>query len=77
MVSLFLFIFIDDVDNRLLHNNIMMIRYYGEEKEESKQRCGGVQDQQRRPRPVGVPIQAELEFNSNSRNSLHQNHRPD
>jgi hypothetical protein len=37
-VSLFLFAFIDDFDNRLLHNNVMMIRNYGEEKEEPSRR---------------------------------------
>jgi hypothetical protein len=32
-VSLFLYAFIDDSENRLVPNNVMMIRNYGEEKE--------------------------------------------
>jgi hypothetical protein len=32
MVSLFLYAFIDDSENRLLHNNVMMIRNYGGDK---------------------------------------------
>jgi hypothetical protein len=76
-VSLFLYTFIDDSENRLLPNNVMMIRNYGEEKEGFKERHGGAKQQQRRPSQVGVPIQVELESNSDSRNSPHQNHRPD
>jgi hypothetical protein len=75
MVSLFLYIFIDDSDNGLLPNNVMMIRNYGEDKEGLKER--GAKEQQRRPSQVGVPIQVELESNSDSRNSWHQNRRPD
>jgi hypothetical protein len=77
MVSLFLYAFIDDSENRLLPNNVMMIRNYGGDKEGLKERCGGVKEQQRRPSQVGVPIQVELKSNSDSRNSPHQNHRPD
>jgi hypothetical protein len=40
-VSLFLYVFIDDSENRLLPNNVMMIRNYGEDKEGLKERCGG------------------------------------
>jgi hypothetical protein len=83
-VSLFLYAFIDDSENRLLLNNVMMIRNYGEDKEGLKKRRGvakeqhGVaKEQQRRPSQVGVPIQVELKSNSDSRNSPHQNHRPD
>jgi hypothetical protein len=75
-VSLFLYAFIDDSENRLLPNNVMMIRNYGEDKEGLKERHGGAKEQQRRP-SVGVPIQGELKSNSDSRNSLHQNRRPD
>jgi hypothetical protein len=76
-VSLFLYAFIDDSKNRLLPNNVMMIRNYGEEKEGLKERHGGANEQQRQPRQVGVPIQVELESNSDSSNSPHQNRRPD
>jgi hypothetical protein len=71
MVSLFLYPFIDDSENRLLPNNVMMIRNYGEDKEGLKERHGGAKEQQMRPSQVGVPIQVELESNSDSRNSPH------
>jgi hypothetical protein len=63
-------------ENRLLPNNVMMIRNYGEDKEGLKERCGDAKEKQRRPRQVGVPIQVELESNSDSRNSRHQNCHP-
>jgi hypothetical protein len=77
MVSLFLYAFIDDSENRLLPNNVMMIRNYGEDKEGLKERRGGAKEQQRQPSQVGIPIQVELELNSDSRNSWHENHRSD
>jgi hypothetical protein len=76
LVSLFLYAFIADSENRLLPNNVMMIRNHGEDKEGLKERRGGAEEQQRRPSQVGVPIQVELESNSDSRNSWHQNRRP-
>jgi hypothetical protein len=76
-VSLFLYVFIDDSKNRLLPNNVMMIRKYGRDKEGLKEIHGGAKEQQRRPSQVGVPIQVELKSNSDSRNSLHQNRHPD
>jgi hypothetical protein len=76
-VSLFLYAFIDDSENRLLPNNVMMIRNYGGDKEGLKERCGGAKEKQRQPSQVGVPIQIELKSNSDSRNSPHQNHRSD
>jgi hypothetical protein len=75
-VSLFPYPFIDDSENRLLPNNVMMVRTYGEDKEGLKERRGGAKEQQRRPSQVGVPIQVKLKSNSDSRNSLRQNHRP-
>jgi hypothetical protein len=76
-VSLFIYAFIDDFENRLLPNNVMMIRNYGGDKEGLKERRGGPKEQQRRPRQVGVPIQVELKSNSDFRNSPYQNRRPD
>jgi hypothetical protein len=70
-VSLFLYAFIDDSENRLLPNNVMMIRNYGGDKEGLKERRGGEKEQQR------WPSQVELKSNSDSRNSPHQNRRPD
>jgi hypothetical protein len=71
MVSLFLYAFIDDSEIRLLPNNVMMIRNYGEDKEGLKERRGGAKDPQRGPSQVRVPIQVELESNSDYRNSPH------
>jgi hypothetical protein len=73
MVSMFLYPFIEDSENRLLRNNVMMIRNYGKDKKGLKERRGGAKEQQRRPSQVGVPIQVEMESNSDSRNSPHQN----
>jgi hypothetical protein len=75
-LSLFLYAFINDSENRLLPNNVMM-RNYGGDKEGLKERRGGAKEQQRQPIQDGVPIQVELKSNSDSRNSPHQNHRPD
>jgi hypothetical protein len=76
-VSLFLYVFIDDSENRLLPNNVMMIRNCGGDKEGLKERRGGAKEQQRRPSQDGVPIQVELKSNSDSKNSPNQNHHPD
>jgi hypothetical protein len=76
-VSLCLYAFIDDSENRLLSNNVMMIRNYGGDKEGLKERRGCAKEQQRRPSQVGVPIQVELKSNSDFRNSPQQNYRPD
>jgi hypothetical protein len=76
-VSLFPYSFIDDSENRLLPNNVMMIRNSRENKEGLQERRGGAKEQQRRPSQVGVPIQVELESNSDSKNSRHQNRPPD
>jgi hypothetical protein len=62
-VSLFLYAFIDDSENRLLPNNVMVIRNYGGYTEGLKERHGGAKEQQRRPSHVGVPIQVELKSN--------------
>jgi hypothetical protein len=56
-MSLFLYAFIDDSENRLLPNNVMMIRNYGGDKEGLKERRGGAKEQQR---------QAKLESQSKS-----------
>jgi hypothetical protein len=40
-VSLFPYYFINDSKNRLLPNNVMMIRNYEEDKEGLKERCHG------------------------------------
>jgi hypothetical protein len=76
-VSLFQYAFIDDSENRLLPNNVTMIRNYGGDKEGLKERCGGAMEEKRRSSQVGVKIQVELKSNSDFRNSPHQNHRAD
>jgi hypothetical protein len=76
-MSLFLYAFIDDSENRLLPTNVMMIRNYRGDKEGLKERRGGAKEQQRRPSQVGVPIQVELKSNSDSRNNPHQKRRLD
>jgi hypothetical protein len=77
MVTLCLYAFIDDSENRLLPNNVMMIRNYGGDKEGLKEKHGGAKEQQRRPSQVGVPIQVELKSNSDSTNIPHQKYHPD
>jgi hypothetical protein len=64
---------------QLLHGKIIKstLRRIQPHKEGLKEGRGGAKEQQRRPNQVGVPIQVELKSNSDSRNSLHQNHRPD
>jgi hypothetical protein len=49
MVRLFVYAFIDDSENRLLPNNVMMIRNYGGDKEGFKEIRGGAKEQQRWP----------------------------
>jgi hypothetical protein len=44
MVSLLLYAFIDDSENRLLPNNVMMIRNHGEDKEGIKERRGDAKE---------------------------------
>jgi hypothetical protein len=41
---MFLYPFIDDSKNRLLPNNVIMIRNYGEDKEGLKERRGGAKE---------------------------------
>jgi hypothetical protein len=53
-VSLFLYAFIDDSENRLLPNNVMMIRNYGGDKEGLKDRRGGAKE-----RPSQVEVQSK------------------
>jgi hypothetical protein len=75
-VSLFLYNFIDDSKNRLIPNNVMMIMNYEGDKKGLKERRRGAKEQQRKTSQVGVPIKVDLQFNSDSSNSPHQNHRP-
>jgi hypothetical protein len=76
-VSLFLYAFINNSENRLLPTNVMMIRNYRGDKKGLKERRGGAKEQQRRPSQVGVSIQVKLKSNSDFRNNPHQKHRLD
>jgi hypothetical protein len=44
IVSLFLYPFTDDSENRLLPNNVMMIRNYGKDKKGLKERRRGAKE---------------------------------
>jgi hypothetical protein len=71
-VNSFVYAFNENLENILLPNNvIIMIRKHGEYQERLEEGHGDAQDQQRWPSQVGVPIQVELESNSDSRNSPH------
>jgi hypothetical protein len=60
-VSLFLYAFIDDSENRLLPNNVMMIRNYGGDKEGLKERRGGAKEQQIKVKPSWSPNPSRAE----------------
>jgi hypothetical protein len=62
-VSLFLYAFIDDSENRLLPNNVMMIRNYGGDKEGVKEmwRCKGA-GKAAKPSWSPNPSRAEIQF---------------
>jgi hypothetical protein len=62
MVSLFLYAFIDDSENRLLPNDVMMIRNYQGDKEGLKERRGGAKEQVAKPSWSPNPSRAEIQF---------------
>jgi hypothetical protein len=57
---LFLYAFIYDFENRLLPNNVMMIRNYGGDKEGLKERRGGAKEA--KPSWSPNPSRAEIQF---------------
>ena len=63
-------------ENKLLHNNLIIIRNHGDDEEDVGEEFGGMVDQQGQPIRVGGPIQVEFESASESRSSPHQNQRP-
>ena len=63
-------------ENKLLHNNLIIVRNHGDDEEDVGEEFGGVVDQQGQPSRVGGPIQVEFESASESRSSPHQNQRP-
>ena len=63
-------------ENKLLHNDLIIVRNYGDDEKDVGEELGGVVDQQGQPSRVGGPIQVEFESASESRSSPHQNQCP-
>ena len=63
-------------ENKLLPNDLIIVRNHGDDEEDVGEEFGGVVDHQGQPSRVGGPIQVEFESASESRNSPHQNQRP-
>ena len=60
-------------ENKLLPNDLIIVRNHGDDEEDVGEEFGGVVDQQGQPSRVGGPIQVEFESTSESRSSPHQN----
>ena len=58
-------------ENKLLPNDLIIIRNYGDDEEDVGEEFGGVVDQQGQPSRVGGPIQVELESASKSKTTMH------
>ena len=58
-------------ENKLLPNDLIIVRNHGDDDEDAGEDFGGVVDQQRQPSRVGGPIQVEFESASESRSSPH------
>ena len=54
-------------ENKLLHNDLIIVRNYGDDEKDVWEELGGVVDQQGQPSRVGGPIQIEFESASESR----------
>ena len=63
-------------ENKLLPNDLIIVRNHGDDEEDVGEDFGGVVDQQGQPSGVGGPIQVEFESDSESRSSPYQNQRP-
>ena len=63
-------------ENKLLSNDLIIVRNHGDDEEDVTEEFGGMVDQQWQPSGVGGPIQVEFESASESRSSPHQNQRP-
>jgi len=57
--------------NKLLSNDLIIDRNYGDDEEDVGEEFGGVVDQQGHPSRVGGPIQVELESASKSKTTMH------
>ena len=56
--------------NKLLSNDLIIVRNHGDDEENVGEEFGGLVDQQGHPHRVGGPIQVELESALESRSSL-------
>ena len=63
-------------ENKLLPNDLIIVRNHGDDEEYVGEEFGCVVDQKGQPSGVGGPIQVEFESDSESRNSPQQNQRP-
>ena len=63
-------------ENKLLPNDLIIVRNHGDDDEDVGEEFGGVVDQQGQPSRVGGPIQVEFKSASEFRSSPHQNQRP-
>jgi len=61
-------------ENKLLHNDLIIVRNHGDDEEDIGEEFGDVVDQQ--GQRVGGPIQVKFESASESRSNPHQNQRP-
>ena len=57
-------------ENKLLPNDLIIVRNHGDDEENVGEEFGGLVDQQGHPHRVGGPIQVELESALESRSSL-------
>ena len=59
------------LENKLLPNDLIIVRNHGDDDEDAGEEFRGVVDQEGQPSRVGGPIQVEFESASESRNSHH------
>jgi len=75
-VSLFQINLSSRFENKLLPNDLIIVRNHGDDEEDVGKELGGMVDQQGQPSRVGGPIQVKFESDSESRSSSYQNQRP-
>ena len=63
-------------ENKLLPNDLIIVRNHGDDENDVGEEFGSVVDQKGLPSRVGGPIQVEFESASQSKSSPHQNQRP-
>ena len=70
-VSSFQIILSSEFENKLLPNDLIIVRNHGDDEKDVGEEFGGVVDQQGQPIGVGGPIQVEFESALESRSSPH------